>query len=803
MSKASALAKLRAEGMRVPPFVVVPAAIFTAFQATLAEPGKARGFLEAALPPDVEAGILSQAGALDGALLAVRSSMAGEDSEKHSFAGQLDSILRVANSKAAVLAAVRRCWASAVGPRASAYREQHGLDPRDLKMEVILQVMIEAEASGILFTADPAKRDPAWMVISVARGLGDALAQGEEAGETVRFQRASGAFEGEQALLNRGQVEELCATALRIETLFGQPQDIEFCFKNGELFILQARPITTDLHAERILWDNSNITESYSGVTSPMTFSIIRGAYARVYRDFLAMMGARRVEPTVLQHLLGLYDGQVYYQLLNWYETLRALPAFEQNRPLLDQMMGVKQPAPAATGSSRGGRLALAGWVIRMIGLHLTGQRRVDEFQARFTRIYGERRGLDLSALNPQQLLTEYRYLETAVLGNWRAPILTDFMAMIFFGALRRVCERWFGADGSVHNDLLASDGKIESMDPVRQVAELAQMVRAQKRLRELFHHEAAEVLQVIQTQDELAGFRGALQSYLNQYGDRCMNELKLEEPNLRDDPLPLIRWIAAAAATEPDDGSHRPIRAMAEAKLKGLPLAKRVLVGWLLANTRRHVRNRENMRFARSRLYGMLRGILNALGGQWFEHGLLKSAHDIYYLTIEEVFDYVHGTAVTQNLAGLAEFRRQEYEAHRAGGLLPNRFETFGTPYADAPEDLLPRAADDEWTLHGTGCCSGVVRGEARLVTGTGSTASIEGRILVAERTDPGWIFLFPSATGILVERGSPLSHSAIVAREMGKPIIVNIPRLTSRVKDGERLEMDGQLGIVHILRP
>jgi pyruvate,water dikinase len=801
MSKASNLTRLKGAGFNVPPFVVIPAAVFASFRASLPGPASEHSFLEAPLPAQIESDIAALARSLESDYLAVRSSMGGEDSDRHSFAGQLESVLRVPNDREAVITAVRRCWASAYGLRVSSYRQRRALHDHTFEMEVILQAMLEPEASGIMFTADPVKRDKDWIVISVTPGLGDKLALGEETGETVRVRHRDGEVDGGVSVLSREQIVELRAAATAIEKLFGGPQDIEFCYQHRLLFLLQSRPISTQLQSERILWDNSNITESYSGVTSPMTFSIIRGAYARVYRDFLGMMGAVRVNDEVLRQLLGLYDGQVYYQMLNWYEALRSLPAFEQNRAFMEQMMGVKQPAAAELRSKRGGAPALATWAVRMIYLHTTSQRRADEFLERFGRIHLEWQSKNPGSMSPQELYTAYRYLEENVLGDWRAPILADFMAMIFYGALRRLSERWLAPQSAVHNDILAGEGGIESMAPARRVSELAEMVRRDDRLTTAFGEEPAEALRQIRERDELASFRLAFEDYLREYGDRCMNELKLEEPNLRDNPRPLIEWIAASARQPAETGRESRVRAGAEAQLKRLPLPKRAILGWLVNNTRRYVRNRENMRFARSRLYGMLRGILNSLGKQWFEQNILKNAHDIYFLTIDEVFDYVHGAAVTQDLAALSELRRGEYEAHRARGLLPNRFETLGIPYMDAPRDLLAVARIDEGTLQGTGCCSGTVRGEARVITATSGVRSLEGHILVAERTDPGWIFLFPTASGILVERGSPLSHSAIVAREMGKPIIVNIPGLTRLVQDGAALEMDGQRGTVRIL--
>jgi pyruvate,water dikinase len=219
------------------------------------------------------------------------------------------------------------------------------------------------------------------------------------------------------------------------------------------------------------------------------------------------------------------------------------------------------------------------------------------------------------------------------------------------------------------------------------------------------------------------------------------------------------------------------------------------------LKNARRYVRNRENLRFARSRLFGLLRGIFNSLGNQWAEQRILARPSDIFYLTVGEIWDFVEGTAVTQDLKGLVTLRRTEYGKFKTESVtLPDRFETFGIPYLDTPRDLLRRLSVDGNILQGVGCCSGQARGKTRVVRSVKEVSDLGGEILVAERTDPGWVFLYPSASGILVERGSPLSHSAIVARELGKPIIVNIPDLTRRIKSGDEVEMDGGRGTVRL---
>jgi len=801
MSKASNLHRLRDNGFRVPPFVLIPAHVFDDFRSGLSGDINAENMIRAPLPEPLAKQILEIIHQLPITDLAIRSSMADEDSARHSFAGQLDSFLNIRGSDA-VLAAVKACWASAYGERARAYRKENNLPDDKITLEVIAQVMVPAEVSGVIFTADPVARDPRVMMISAVEGLGEALVQGQVAGETYRVNRERGEVEGDGEIIEREPIAELVSISKKIEDLFGAPQDIEFAIAEGDIFILQARPITTPIFTEHMLWDNSNITESYSGVTTPLTFSVIRGSYAQVYRQFLSLMGVRRMDETVLRNLLGFYNGQVYYQLFNWYQALSWLPAFDQNRRFMEQMMGVKQSAGKDAAKESGGRLALLRWGIRMIGLHFTSERRAREFLRNFNVVLTEYRAKDFSRMTPHQLRAAYLDLETRVLGEWRAPILNDFFAMIFFGSLRRLSENWLDPGGSLHNDLLAGDGAIESIQPAKRVQVLAQQVHNNLQLQAVFDLEPVETLRQIRTQDDFSIFCRQLDDYLSLYGDRCMNELKLEEPNLRDDPLPLIRMIAAAAKNPIEMPVESPMRAKAEERISGLPFFKRILFQWVVRNARRYVRNRENLRFARSRLFGLLRGILNSLGNQWIAIGILEKANDIYYLTIGEIWDFVEGTAVTQNLKGIINLRRAEYGIHKSESRpLPDRFETFGIPYLDAPRDLLARPWSDGKTLQGIGCCSGQIRGRTRVVRSVHEVSDLGGEILVAERTDPGWVFLYPSASGILVERGSPLSHSAIVAREMGKPIIVNIPNLTAHIKSGDEVEMDGGRGTVRLL--
>jgi phosphohistidine swiveling domain-containing protein len=187
-------------------------------------------------------------------------------------------------------------------------------------------------------------------------------------------------------------------------------------------------------------------------------------------------------------------------------------------------------------------------------------------------------------------------------------------------------------------------------------------------------------------------------------------------------------------------------------------------------------------------------------LGRRLQASGQLAQDRDIFYLTYEEALAFVEGTAVTTSLAELVNLRKKEFEAYQKSSPA-DRFETRGMVYVgnsfQAPTEATPSGND----LRGIGCCPGVVRGRVRVILDPQSATPEPGEILVARRTDPGWITLLPAAAGLLVEFGSLLSHSAIVTREMGIPSIVAIPNLIKQLKTGDLVEMDGSQGTVNII--
>ncbi|TVR45185.1 MAG: phosphoenolpyruvate synthase [Planctomycetota bacterium] len=804
--KAAALAALAAEGLPVPPFfVVLPAAY-------------------GCQDPSFQAELISRARALGG-VLAVRSSAIDEDGSGHSFAGQLDSFLRV--SPEDVPDQVAAVWASGFSERALAYRAERGLGP-PAPPAVLVQLLVEADCAGVAFSADPVSGRHGVAVVSAVRGLGDALVSGEQDGDGWWLQRDGSIIQrtisGDDPCMDDASVLQVAALARTCAARRGRPQDIEWAMANGQLWLLQSRPITAlaspDPDAPPALWDNSNIAESYGGVSCALTYSFARRAYEAVYREFCRLLGVSEAvlaaNDNTFRAMIGMVEGRIYYDLLNWYRVLAMLPGYASNRAFMEQMMGVKEPlppelVPAQSPGSRWTRLRDRLRLARVAAGLLWRHWRLGSDMAAFRRRLDDAMApppVPLEQQRADELAAHYRDLEERLLTRWDAPLVNDFFAMIWYGLLRALCRKWLGdTAGTLQNDLVGGGGGVISAEPARLVREMAGLLKDDPDLAATLRDAPlASAMAAVRAHPALAA---ALQAYLERFGDRCLEELKLESPTLEDDPSSLLRAIGHFAAREHANTSDHASAARAQAeltvaeRLSWQPF-RRWIFGWVLGHARARVRDRENLRFERTRLFGRVRRIVVELGRRLYAAQRLDDPRDVFHLTLDEVLGSVDGTTPCADLAGLARVRRAEYERCVAAPPPPDRCLTRGAllvsnplrPFSTAP---APDLSGD--VRSGTGCCPGVVRGTARVVRDPRGVSLPAGSILLAERTDPGWIMLFPAAAGLVVERGSLLSHSAIVARELGLPAVVGLAHATEWIADGASIEIDGSTGVVRIL--
>jgi hypothetical protein len=347
--KAAGLGRLLAAGARIPPFFV------------LAPEWNAK----------TEQQSLKEAlSTLGEGPWAVRSSAIAEDGTNTSFAGQFQTVLG-ATSLTDVLAAIQTCRDSAQSKTVAAYCKFHGIQPGPVA--VIVQKMIEGECSGVAFSRDP--QDPEFVLISAAWGLGQGIVQGQINSDSYRVDPQGGILgeiglkpsclrlvdgqirevpvpdEAQHiAVLNESQILELGRWSRSIEAQLDCPQDMEWTVDQGELYLLQTRPITVPAPwGHRVLWDNSDIEDSFSGTTTPLTFSFARNTYTIFHQLFCRVMGARKSviseNRESFQGMTGLIKGRIYYNINAWYRVVAMLPGYRFNRHAMEEMMGVSEAA--------------------------------------------------------------------------------------------------------------------------------------------------------------------------------------------------------------------------------------------------------------------------------------------------------------------------------------------------------------------------------------------------------------------------------------------------------------------------
>jgi len=779
---------------------------------------------------------------------AVRSSAIDEDGSDFSFAGQFESYLFVTKNQLADT--IKKVWKSAFSERVSHYRKTNNLHDR-FGIAVIIQEMIPAESAGVGFGMNPTSGDRKEKIISAVYGLGEGLVSGEldadnytvkEGMITSRIAEkthqvvpdlentgtklvAVPAEKALQAALSEEQVLEIASILETCSKAYGKPQDIEFAVYSNAIYLLQARPVTSlhkiaDREGAYILWDNSNIIESYPGVTTPLTFSFISKSYEGAYKLFSAFMGvspkAIKANERVFANTLGLINGRVYYNLKTWYHMLAMLPGYSINARFMENMMGVKErfDVPASYRLSKGAAWwSILKMAVNMYGRFLALPKKRKAFMLLLDNTISRYNNIDYFQKNSNELMELYLEFEHTLLNEWKAPLLNDFFAMIWFGMLqKRTLKYKISTNPNIHNDLLCGSSDIISVQPIHRSIAIATAVSANEDLKNLFlENDENTIWKTLNSSDSaiFIAIRGEIERYIKDFGERCIGELKLESISYTQDPARFVKvvksYVQTGITAESTSGKiEEEIRSKAEAELnhalRGKPFKKRKLKK-TLKHARELVSSRENLRYERTRAFGIVRELFSHIGNRFYSEGIIAGPRDIFYLTKEEIFAFIEGTAITQHLQSLIDLRKAEFEGYKKQEPPSERFATYGAVYHANDFFSTGKLEAFEGDLKGIGCCPGRVRGKVRVILDPNEISSLEGDILVTSSTDPGWVTLFPSASAIIVERGSLLSHSAIVSREMGKPCIVSVTGLLKTLKTGDEIEMDGSTGEIRII--
>lgn len=780
---------------------------------------------------------------------AVRSSAVDEDGLEHSFAGQFESYLYVSKDKLAT--SIKKVWASLFSIRVDQYIKINNLHHQP-GIAVIIQEMVDAEASGVAFGINPVSGNQEEKYINAVYGCGEGLVSGNLNADVYTISNRKihssivakthkmildpvngGLTETKVPLvqqtmpvLSEDNIFKIEKILDELAKVLGTYQDIEFAIKDGQIYLLQTRPVTSfyenrEKTGEYIVWDNSNIIESYPGVTTPLTFSFISQSYETAYKLFAGYMGISRSviknNERVFANTLGLINGRVYYNLKSWYHMLAMGPGYSINARYMEIMMGVKERFDIPKNYRLSKSKAWFGILKMIVGMfvrYLALPRKRRQFIKLLNVTIEDYKKINFNERSADDLMKLYLHFEKTLLNEWKAPLLNDFFAMIGYGVLQKRCIKYGISflNPNIHNDLLCGSNDIISTQPIHRTIELATVIGNNTVLQKLFSEENETTIWKMLAESkliELIELKAKIDEYIYDFGERCIGELKLESISYTQQPSRFIKvlksYVDAGISVSSTTGNieetlRRNAEQIVDSSLKNKWIKKRRLKN-SISMTRTLVSGRENLRYERTRAFGMVRAMFVAMGNRFIKDQIIEDARDIFYLTKSEIFAFIEGTSITQNLRDLIRIRKNEFDNYHKQKPPSERFATYGTVYHGNDFYNTSKIENNDSILKGIGCCPGIVRGKVQVILDPTQAICLNGDILVTSSTDPGWVILFPGASGIITERGSVLSHSAIVSREMGKPCIVNVPGLIKILKTGDEIQMNGSTGLINIL--
>lgn len=785
-------------------------------------------------------------------LVAVRASTIGlkaeesEDSATQPFAGMSETFLYVRRSE--ILGRMKECWGSGFSAESLIYRQSQGMDVSGFHVAVGVQRMVFGERSFVLFTADPktAARDA---VIVAGYGIGEGVVQervgvdhffvrrktdeitqvlGTKATKlTLNQAEGHGLIEmpvpadlHETPCFSDSEILSIVAIGDKIEKLFGAPQDIEGTFTpDGKLHVLQSRPIAID-YGRQLVWTNTNVTESYPGVTTALTYTHARYFYRVIFRDAYRRLGVsaetlhENFEP--LDKMIGFLNGRVYYCLSHFYLLHKQSPLFPIFRAHWENMIGLQ--SSFQTHSAQGiseltqkvrqiARTAVA--VFQTWFDYIGHDKSMERYHAWWAQRVKPLQEKNFSHEDPYRMVQMFYEVWTEVGKEWGVTLTTDGYLIPLYGLAEHLFKRWdLTEDAGLLSDLLCGDEELLSVEAILSAVNLAERVRTDTSLIQLFEADSGTLIwENLISDPRYLEFRQATEVHLSRFGDRGLQELKMEQPSVRDTPwvlMDMVKQYVDRSVTVKSVRDHESeVRRAADLRLRLLlkkhPMRLFLLEKIILPRLRRLIRHRENSRYCRSELFGFSKQVFKSLARHLHSRGVLRVESDIYHLTQGEIFDYIVGMGVTSNLQAMADLRRAEFDAHLKVEV-PDQITTFG---AIPDNDLsVPKFEDSGGGLRGLGSSAGRVRGIARVIHDPNTVKELGPNvILIAKETDPGWLFLMLASKGMVVERGSMLSHTAITGRKFGIPTIVALPHATQRIPDGALIEMDGSTGVVTLI--
>ena len=793
--KGASLARLSVAGLPVPAGLVLTTDAFWSHvahhgllsEARSGDPHLAEALDHLPLEPRL-AGALREATARLNGPLAVRSSGVDEDGAKASHAGQFHTTLGVAGTDA-LEQAVRTCWASAFSARARAYQRSRIRRDRFAGIAVVVQEMVSPRAAGVAFSINPVSGDWREMTVEAARGLGAVVVDGQVLPDFYRVRRPRRLWPGLRRLGQRLRVAEierevnpqeqqlvlnatggttripvpadqvraaklsprelarLCRLVLRVESLEGAPQDVEWAIdRRGDLHLLQARPITVAHDARRdgeVVWTRRFLGERWTEPATPLGWSLVRRelewliAYPDTSRRYLGGAPPTRLHrcapylnSTVFRHLAFKLPGAPPPRFM-----LELLPPEEESAWLRRRAAPPDWRVYASIFATtfREQRWRRFRWNPVRNWAHW------DEFAAGL-----DRRLLDLPPVHQPRARAE------AARALVRAYIKIHVCSLLFANIGYELAAA-----------RLTTRGHAQLVDTVLRPLAPSATLKAHQALWRLGRGEVS------------------LDDVLADHGKRAPSSWELFSPRWCEAPE-LVAPLAEAAGRGPDPLLEaRAAIAEADAAMEAVPLELRGLVQLV----RRYLQLREDQRVA-----------FEQITWEWKQSWVAledRTGLALRFLDIDEADGFLAGRLTVETARALVDRRRSQHADETL------RWQQGDAPPAFLGQDVLP--TDYGRRLRGRGISRGIARGTARVAHRLQDAHALRpGEILVTRATDPGWTPLFRTAAGLVLEQGGMLSHGAVVAREYGLPGVVNVVDATRRIQTGQQVTVDGARGLV-----
>lgn len=802
-SKASQLFKLVELGINVPDFLVLP------FE-TISQMKNSKDFKLSESDTITLNEFLLKINFPNNSLI-IRSSVEGEDGEFHSFSGIMDSILNV-KTYDGIIHAIQSCINSAFSERALKYREVNNIKS-EIKPAVIIQLHLKSEISGVVFTKNPiySYELAVHAVFGQAQALVSGLAEADEYyilrshfklhRKIIRTKFKAQYLINEEIVshdlsdelrnsdtLNNLQLQELYSTSLKIESAIGTCLDIEFVYSENILYIVQARPITQEIK-DFVVLDNSNIQESYNGVVSPLTFSFAQRAYATVYLQTMRTLSLpeKIIEDhiDVVNNLLYNYKGRIYYNINNWYKGLLLLPSFKKNKSDMEKMMGLSEPVDFIIDKELDfvSKIKLSSNLIlnlfKLSYAFIKLKSSIKQFVKQFEKFHFEFYNNIADSHNLNNLWRIKKRLDSDILNNWTVPIINDFNVMMLNGRVNRMLKH----KGIQNPEQYIAQYKYNSEEiaSIKQGVELIKLsniIKSKDQIKNLILERNSYRLESIKKLDK--ELYNQIIKFIQDYGDRTIGELKLETITMRNNEDVFFNYLKPFLLINHDNNRQT-------SQDRQNLIQHRLIKKLMLA-----IHNRELLRLKRTHLFGMYRTIYLKIGEILKSQDIINSERDVFYLTESEIENQIINLKI--DLKSIIETRKLEEKNNKS-------IQVEDRVYL--PESVSEYQYETNSTdqLYGEFCAGAKVIAQAIVIHEVTDDLNVEGKIIVANRTDPGWIALFPTAAGVLIEKGSSLSHSVILLREMNKPSLINIKGLLRLIKSGDLLEIDPAKGSIKIL--